>query len=197
VLIELLESLERPKAFAVRLLNPDVPDCTDVQNFFDTVVKPVVEDELGYRLVVIDGHHAYEHARIDQEIVAKLHRSSVVSADLTGARPNCFLELGYALGRGLPTMAPSIASVSSSAGMATISLDLSAALTWPSTNRWRANACLQHPSGWCAISFEHSDRTEVTVRSPAVAERRGVRCRNRITGRTVARDNGSRRCTPD
>ncbi|MGX9176616.1 hypothetical protein [Mesorhizobium sp. BHbdii] len=30
--------------------------------------------------------------------------ANVVLADITGARPNCFLELGYALGRGLPTM---------------------------------------------------------------------------------------------
>lgn len=104
VLVELLEALERPKAFAVRLLNPDLPDHADVQNFFDVVVQPVIEDELGYRLVVIDGRQAYDHARIDQEIFAKLHRSSVVLADITGARPNCFLELGYALGRGLPTM---------------------------------------------------------------------------------------------
>lgn len=104
VLVEMLESLEKPKAFAVRLLNSDLPEYNDVQNFFDTVVKPVVEDELGYRLVVIDGRQVYEHSRIDQEIFAKLHRSSVVLADITGARPNCFLELGYALGRGLPTM---------------------------------------------------------------------------------------------
>jgi len=53
---------------------------------------------------VIDGRQAYDHARIDQEIFVKLHRSSIVLADITGARPNCFLELGYALGRGLPTM---------------------------------------------------------------------------------------------
>ncbi|MCK1641483.1 hypothetical protein IVA95_29040 [Bradyrhizobium sp. 157] len=104
VLVELLESLEKPKAFAVRLLNPDLPDYADVQNFFETVVQPVVEGELGYHLVVIDGRQAYEYSRIDQEIFAKLHRSSVVLADITGARPNCFLELGYALGRGLPTM---------------------------------------------------------------------------------------------
>lgn len=103
-LVELLEALERPRAFAVRLLNPDLPEFADVQNFFDMVVQPVIEDELGYRLVVIDGRQAYEHARIDEEIFAKLHRSSVVIADLTGSRPNCFLELGYALGRGLPTM---------------------------------------------------------------------------------------------
>lgn len=28
----------------------------------------------------------------------------MVLADITGVRPNCFIELGYALGRGLPTM---------------------------------------------------------------------------------------------
>jgi hypothetical protein len=36
------------------------------------------------------------------------------------------------------TMAPSIASMSNSLGMAMISLDLSATLIWPSTSRWRA-----------------------------------------------------------
>src|SRR5712671_7814098 len=36
------------------------------------------------------------------------------------------------------TTAPSIASISRSAGMAMISLDLSATLTWPRTRRWRA-----------------------------------------------------------
>jgi hypothetical protein len=103
-LIELLESLEPPRAFAVRMLNPTLPEYAAVQDFFDVVVQPVIEGELGYRLVVVDGRQAYDHARIDEEIFAKLHRSSVVLADITGARPNCFLELGYALGRGLPTM---------------------------------------------------------------------------------------------
>jgi TIR- and PNP-associating SLOG family len=103
-LVELLEALEPPKAFAVRLLNPDHADYADVQAYFDTVVEPIVEGELGYKLTVIDGRRPLEHARLDQEIFARLHRSSVVIADITGLRPNCFLELGYALGRGLPTM---------------------------------------------------------------------------------------------
>lgn len=103
-LVDLLEALERPTAFAVRLLAEDHEEFAAVQAFFDTVVQPVMENEFGYRLVVIDGRQAYEHARIDQEIFAKLHRSSVVVADITGSRPNCFLELGYALGRCLPTI---------------------------------------------------------------------------------------------
>lgn len=102
--VNLLEALERPKAFAVRLLDPDHADYADVQTFFETVVQPIVEDELGYKMIVVDGRQPYEHSRIDQEIFAKLHRSSVVLGDITGLRPNCFLEIGYALGRGLPTM---------------------------------------------------------------------------------------------
>lgn len=102
--LDLLEDLVPPKAFVVRLLNSTHPDYNDVQAFFDTVVQPVMEGELGYKLIVVDGNQPYEHARIDDEIFKKLHRSSVVLADITGARPNCFIELGYALGRGLPTM---------------------------------------------------------------------------------------------
>jgi len=99
-----LEALVPPTAFVIRLLNQKHADYDDVQNFFDAVVKPVIEDELGYKLTVVDGEQKYEHARIDQEIFSKLHRSRIVLADITGLRPNCFLELGYALGRSLPTM---------------------------------------------------------------------------------------------
>lgn len=100
----LLEDLAAPKAFVVRLLNPKHADYADVQAFFDDVVQPVMEGELRYKLTVVDGKQPYEHARIDEEIFKKLHRSSIVLADITGLRPNCFIELGYALGRGLPTM---------------------------------------------------------------------------------------------
>jgi hypothetical protein len=100
----LLEDLVPRRAFVVRLLNPSHPDFNDVQGFFDTVVQPVVEGELGYKLTVIDGTQSFDHARIDEEIFKKLHRASVVLADITGGRPNCFIELGYALGRGLRTM---------------------------------------------------------------------------------------------
>lgn len=100
----LLEAIEPPQAFVIRLLDPAHPAYQDVQEFFDVVVQPVVEDELGYRMVMVDGRARYEHARIDQDIFVKLHHSTVVVADITGSRPNCFLELGYALGRGLPVM---------------------------------------------------------------------------------------------
>ena len=102
--IGVLENLMPPKAFVIRLLNTTHQDYNDVQAFFDNVVQPVMEGELGYKLTVVDGNQPYDHARIDEEIFKKLHRSSVVLADITGVRPNCFIELGYALGRGLTTM---------------------------------------------------------------------------------------------
>lgn len=102
--IGLLESLEPPTAFCVRLLNPGADDFNDVEEYFETVLKPVVEGELRYKMIVVDGAQPNEFSRIDQEIFNKLHRSRVVLVDITGARPNCFIELGYALGRPLPTM---------------------------------------------------------------------------------------------
>ncbi len=102
--VELLSALERPSAFAVRLLNPELPEYESVQEFFDVVVKPVIEDDYGYSLTVVDGKQAVEESRIDQDIFVKLRRSGLVIADLTGERPNCFLELGYALGRSARTI---------------------------------------------------------------------------------------------
>jgi hypothetical protein len=103
-LLELLEALEPPHAFVVRLLNPDHPVFADVEAFFTEIVQPIVESELGYKMLVVDGAQPFEKARMDQEIFEKLHRSSIVLADFSGARPNCFIELGYALGRAIPTM---------------------------------------------------------------------------------------------
>ena len=101
---DLLQALKRPEAFVVRLLNPKHADYMAVQWYFDHVVKPVVETEMGYSLTVVDGEQDFEFPRVDQEIFSKLHRSNIVVADLTGCRPNCFVELGYALGRGVHTM---------------------------------------------------------------------------------------------
>lgn len=103
-IVQLLEDLEPPRAFVVRLLDPTHSEFADVEEFFKTVAKPIIEGELGYKATVVDGRQAFDHAWMEQEIFAKLHRSQVVFADITGMRPNCFLELGYAFGRGLPTM---------------------------------------------------------------------------------------------
>ncbi len=97
--MQLLEALDRPNAFGVRLLNSEHAKYPIVEDYFEGVVKPVVES-LGYKLVIVDGRTSSEESLINLEIFTKLHRSNVVIADMTGERPNNFIELGYALGRG-------------------------------------------------------------------------------------------------
>lgn len=97
--MQLLTALERPTVFGVRLLNPHHEKFVIVEDYFEGVVTPVI-DSLGYKLVIVDGRKSSEESIINLEIFTKLHRSNVVIADMTGERPNNFIELGYALGRG-------------------------------------------------------------------------------------------------
>lgn len=97
-----LNSLCKPRAFAVRLLNPKHPEFNAVETFFDSVVKPVAE-EFGYELKTMERGEV-EESLINTEIFRNLYFSRLVIADTTGERPNCFIELGYALAQGYPVM---------------------------------------------------------------------------------------------
>ena len=95
-LAALLCKLGRPSAFYVRLLNPAHPKFAAVESFFRDVVDPVVQ-EAGLTRIEI-GTDKSEHAFINVAIFESLHFSSLAIVDVTGERPNCFIELGYALG---------------------------------------------------------------------------------------------------
>jgi hypothetical protein len=97
-LLRLLDDLAPPRAFCVRLLNPDHPRYPEVERFFRDVAQPVVE-EVGLSVVDL-GHDRQEHAWMNAEIFEQLHNAELAFVDLTGSRPNCYIELGYALGRG-------------------------------------------------------------------------------------------------
>ena len=97
--VSLLTKIARPAAFYVRLLNPDHAKFTIVESFFREVVDPVVE-EAGMRRIEM-GTDKNEYAFMNVAIFESLHFSSVAIVDVTGERPNCFIELGYAL-RGGP-----------------------------------------------------------------------------------------------
>ena len=100
----LLLELENPEAFAIRLLNPKFSEFEIVEKFFNEIVQPVVENELNYKLVTIDEKYEQTESFIVSEIFQKIHHSSLVIADFTVQRPNCFLELGYALRNQNPVM---------------------------------------------------------------------------------------------
>jgi hypothetical protein len=96
-LTELLRALASPYVFYTRLLNHKHEKFKFVESFFRNVVDPVVT-ELGYERIdmeVADTGHPF----INVAIFDDLHYASVVIADVTGERPNCYIELGYALGR--------------------------------------------------------------------------------------------------
>jgi hypothetical protein len=94
--VALLGKIARPNAFYVRLLNAKHPKFNPVESFFRNVVDPVVE-EAGMSRVEI-GTDKSDHAFMNVAIFESLHFASLAIVDVTGERPNCFIELGYALG---------------------------------------------------------------------------------------------------
>lgn len=91
----ILAKVARPNAFYVRLLRPDHARFPAVESFFREVVDPVVEKAGLSRIEM--GTDPTEHAFMNVAIFESLHFSSVVIVDITGERPNCFIELGYGL----------------------------------------------------------------------------------------------------
>jgi hypothetical protein len=94
--MKLIGALAAPEVFYVRLLNNKHPDFAAVETFFRDVVDPFVID-LGYKPSEM-GLGKNEFAWMNQAIFDSIHRSAVVLVDLTGLRPNCFMEFGFALG---------------------------------------------------------------------------------------------------
>lgn len=92
-----LLKLIRPTAFYVRLLNREHPRFGDVERFFRGVVDPVV-DERGLTRIDL-GVDPVESGFLNVEVFRRLHYAATAIVDVTGERPNCFIELGYALGR--------------------------------------------------------------------------------------------------
>jgi hypothetical protein len=94
--IALLSKIARPNAFYVRLLNAKHPKFKSVESFFRNVVDPVVEEAEMSRVEI--GTDKSDHAFMNVAIFESLHFASLAIVDVTGERPNCFIELGYALG---------------------------------------------------------------------------------------------------
>lgn len=95
--ISLIGNLRPPIAFFVRLLATELDDFEPVEEFFRKVVDPVITAN-GFTPYEV-GRHRSLSAFTNVEVFERLHRASLVVADLTGVRPNCTMELGYALAR--------------------------------------------------------------------------------------------------
>jgi len=99
-LVQLLSMLVPPRVFYVRLLDQDHARFGAVEKFFRGVVDAVVE-EAGLERVEM-GTDESAHAFMNVAIFEGIHFSTAAVVDITGHRPNCFIEL--ALARGLRTI---------------------------------------------------------------------------------------------
>ena len=95
--ISLINDLKPPRAFYVRLLSTEMDEFEPVEDFFRQVVDPVVEAH-GFTPHEV-GRHRSLSAFMNVEVFEGLHRAALAVVDLTGVRPNCTMELGYALAR--------------------------------------------------------------------------------------------------
>jgi len=95
-ILDFLETIVKPQVFYVRLLNKDVSEYSLVENFFRNVIDPVVQN-MNYHIKEM-GRSETDEAFINIEIFKEIPNSSIIIADLTNLRPNCFMEMGYAFG---------------------------------------------------------------------------------------------------
>lgn len=96
-IVDLIEAIEPPSAFYVRLLARDHNEYPEVERFFRNVVDPLIQ-ELGYEKTEM-GLSVSAHAWMNAQIFDSLHNCVVAVVDMTGLRSDCLIELGYALGR--------------------------------------------------------------------------------------------------
>jgi len=95
--VSLVTDLRPSDAFYVRLLARDHPEFPTVERFFRDVVDAVVI-ERGFSPLEM-GRAKPSAPFMNVDIFEALHRSGLIIVDLTAMRPNCTMELGYALGR--------------------------------------------------------------------------------------------------
>ena len=93
---KLIDNITPPMAFFARLLSTNEADYREVENFFRKVVDPLVKEN-GYSIKEMGTQKPID-AWMNVEIFESIHKAAIVVVDLTSLRPNCLIELGYALG---------------------------------------------------------------------------------------------------
>ena len=73
---------------------------TEMDSVCDDAIVPAIS-EAGFTPRRVDRHNAGD--LLKSEIVQFIERSPIIIADVTNERPNCYLEIGYAMGLGKKT----------------------------------------------------------------------------------------------
>ncbi len=72
----------------------------ELERIYDRVIAPALE-ACGFTPRRVDRHN--RGGLLASEIISFIEESEILVADLTNERPNCYLEVGYALGLGKAT----------------------------------------------------------------------------------------------
>jgi hypothetical protein len=91
-------ALPRPLCFFVKLQNKSHEEFDNTDRFFKSVVIRAVSG-LGFQKFET-GVDTTAESFLNIEIFNQIARSRLVVVDVTGLRPNCFMEMGYAYGSG-------------------------------------------------------------------------------------------------
>jgi|GEM_PF-1699568 len=70
--------------------------CDEIDKLIELVYKPVAEEHFGFKLVFQEESEPKD--KIHDDIWENIKRCKLILCDLTGNRPNCYIEYGYALG---------------------------------------------------------------------------------------------------
>lgn len=66
----------------------------DLDSAYQGAIKAVAENEFKFRVLRVDEVH--DAGQIPRQVLENIARSEIVFAELSGARPNCYYEAGYA-----------------------------------------------------------------------------------------------------
>ena len=93
--------MSKKTCFVVSIIgNENSAEREHANNVLDYIIKPAVSDEFD----VLRADTLYHSDKIDSKILEYLRTSDLVIADLTNNNPNVFLEVGYRMALGLPTI---------------------------------------------------------------------------------------------
>jgi len=65
----------------------------NLDSAYDGVIKPLAK-EFGYGIIRVD--EIQDSGRITDQIIESISASKIIIADLSGERPNCYYEAGFA-----------------------------------------------------------------------------------------------------
>jgi len=100
--VAILEQFVTPRVFCARLTNKGMEHTGEVDRFLEAIVGPSLL-ELGFEMIDVT-QTTLMSPFINTEIFDQLRHADAVVADLTGARPNVYVEAGYGFGREIPVI---------------------------------------------------------------------------------------------